>query len=96
MAAYLIAAHKIVDPEQFVAYLRQVAPLITEFGGRYLTRPGSHMILEHSLGQPDRAVILEFPDMAALNAFYNSPEYQPIFALRQGATLDLVISVEGA
>ncbi len=34
--------------------------------------------------------------MAALNAWYNSPEYQPLIALRQGAALDQMITIDGA
>jgi uncharacterized protein (DUF1330 family) len=46
----------------------------------------------------ERVVIIEFSDMAALNAWYNSPEYQPLIALRQGSTsdLDMLITLEGA
>jgi uncharacterized protein (DUF1330 family) len=34
--------------------------------------------------------------MAALNAWYNSPEYKPLIALRQAAALDMLITLEGA
>jgi len=42
-------------------------------------------------------VIIEFPDMDALNAWYTSPEYQPFIALRKGCTsdLDMLITLEG-
>jgi len=43
-------------------------------------------------------VIIEFPDMHALNAWYNAPEYQPLIALRKQCTsdLDMLITLEGA
>jgi uncharacterized protein (DUF1330 family) len=96
MAAYLIAEHKITDPAKFEEYRTRVAPMIARFGGRYLTKGGSHSILEKGYWHPDRVVIIEFPDMAALNAWYNSPEYQPLIALRQGAALDQMITIDGA
>ena len=46
MPAYLIAEHKITDTVKFEEYRSKVAPMITQFGGRYLTRGGSHKILE--------------------------------------------------
>jgi len=44
---------------------------------------------------PKRLVILEFPDVATLKAWYHSPEYQELLELRKRtATSDFVI-VEG-
>ena len=96
MPAYLIAEHKITDAAKFEDYRRKVAPMIAQFGGRYLTKGGSHKILEQGYWQPDRVVVIEFPDMAALNAWYNAPEYQPLIKLRQEAAIDMLITLEGA
>ncbi len=43
-------------------------------------------------------VIIEFPDMQALDAWYGSPEYQPLIALRKACTseLDMLMILEGA
>jgi uncharacterized protein (DUF1330 family) len=98
MAAYIIAEHQITDPTKFEEYRTKVAPMIAKHGGRYLTKAGSHVILEKekAVWQPERVVIIEFPDMAALNAWYRSPEYQPLIALRQAAATDMLITLEGA
>ena len=42
-------------------------------------------------------VIIEFPDMRALNAWYTAPEYQPLMALRKQCTseLDMLMTLEG-
>jgi uncharacterized protein (DUF1330 family) len=40
-------------------------------------------------------VIVEFPDMAVIRAFYTSPEYQPLIALRRSAARDVIIAVDG-
>ncbi|HZV21812.1 MAG TPA: DUF1330 domain-containing protein [Hyphomicrobiales bacterium] len=95
MAAYWIGEHKITAPDKFEEYIRQVVPMIERFGGRYLTRPGTHRILENPQWEPDRIVIVEFPDMAALNAWYHSPEYQPLIALRQASSIDVLIVLDG-
>ncbi|MGA7329776.1 MAG: DUF1330 domain-containing protein [Rhodomicrobium sp.] len=95
MVAYWIGEHKITDAEKFEDYIRQVVPTIERFGGRYLTRPGTHKIYENAHWQPDRVVIVEFRDMAALNAWYDSAEYQPLIALRQASSIDMLIVLEG-
>jgi uncharacterized protein (DUF1330 family) len=42
-------------------------------------------------------VIIEFPDMDSLDAWYNSPEYQPLMKLRKESTSDqdMIIILEG-
>jgi uncharacterized protein (DUF1330 family) len=94
MAAYWIGAHEIIDPVVFQDYLRQVVPLIERFGGRYLTKTGRIQILEKAAWRPDRVVIVEFPDRASLDAWYHSPEYQPLIALRQRSCRDLLVVLE--
>ena len=37
-----------------------------------------------------------FPDMAALKAWYDDPDYQPLIALRRASALDMLITLEGA
>jgi uncharacterized protein (DUF1330 family) len=98
VTAYLIAEHRITDREKFDAYRTAVGPLIARFGGRYLTRPGSHTVLEadNAVWNPERVVLVAFPDMATLRAWYESPEYQPLIALRRAAAEDMLITLEGA
>jgi uncharacterized protein (DUF1330 family) len=99
MAAYLIVEHKITDPAKFEEYRTKVGPIIAKHGGRYLTKDGTHKLLEPGHWLPDRVAIIEFPDMAALNAWYTSAEYQPLITLRRSAidtNLDMLFTVEGA
>ncbi len=98
MPAYLIAEHTITDPKKFEEYRTKVGPMIAKHGGRYITKGGSHVVLEkdNAVWQPERVVIVEFPDMAALNAWYTSPEYQSLIALRRKAAKDMLITLEGA
>jgi len=98
MTAYLVAEHIITDATEFAEYVKQVGPLIAKHGGRYLTRGGSHKMPEGGHWKPERIVIIEFPDMNALDAWYTSAEYQPLIALRKQCTsdLDMLITLEGA
>ncbi len=85
MPAYLYATLEVSDPLAYEAYRLQVPAVIAAHGGRYLVRGGATEVLEGDV-QPLRQVILEFPDMAQLKAFYNSAAYQLLVAVRQGAT----------
>jgi len=98
MPASLIAEHTITDAAKFEEYQVKVGPLIARHGGRYVTKPGSHIVLEkdNAVWQPQRVVIVEFPDMAALNAWYNSPEYEPLIELRHASAEDMLIVLDGA
>jgi uncharacterized protein (DUF1330 family) len=97
MPAYYIAEHIITDPVKFEEYRVKVGPMVAKHGGRYLTKGGSHKFPENAHWKPERVVIIEFPDMANLDAWYNSVEYQPLIALRKQSTSeqDMVITLEG-
>lgn len=97
MSAYLIAEHIITDVAKFEEYRAKVGPMIARYGGRYLTKGGSHQMPEGGHWTPERVVIIEFPDLNALNAWYTSPEYQPLIALRKQCTSeqDMVFTLEG-
>jgi uncharacterized protein (DUF1330 family) len=97
MPAYLIAEHVITDAAKFEQYRAAVAPMIAKHGGRYLTKGGSHRFPEGGPWQPERVVIIEFPDMEAFERMYRSPEYQPLIALRKSCTSDrdMLIALEG-
>jgi uncharacterized protein (DUF1330 family) len=71
--------------------------MMAKHGGRYLTKGGNHKMPEGGHWNPERVVIIEFPDMASLNAWYTSPEYQPLIALRKSCTseLDMMFTLEG-
>ena len=94
MAAYIHADIEVLDLEAYEEYRRQVPALIAAHGGRYLVRGGATTLLEGERALR-RQVILEFPDMATLRAFYDSPEYAPLKALRQRVSRGSLIAIEG-
>ncbi|MBK1660655.1 DUF1330 domain-containing protein [Paracraurococcus ruber] len=94
MPAYLIANIRVKDPAKFAEYRDKVAPMIARHGGRYLVRGGAVTPVEGTPGL-ERVVILEYPDMATLKAFYHSAEYAPLIALRQAASDGDVALIEG-
>jgi uncharacterized protein (DUF1330 family) len=94
MKAYVIANIRVHDPERMKAYLQLATPVVTSFGGRYLARGGALQNLE---GDPEyfRTVILEFPDVASVHNWWNSPDYREAKALREAAATTEMIVVEG-
>jgi uncharacterized protein (DUF1330 family) len=98
MPAYVVVEHIITDPAKFEEYRVKVGPMIAKHGGRYLTKGGSHKMPEGGHWKPERMVVIEFPDMDSLYAWYNSPEYQPLITLRKKSTsdLDMLFFLEGA
>ncbi len=94
MAAYLIADLEITDDRGFEEYRRRVPAVIAAHGGRYLVRGGATEVLEGTL-TPHRTVIVEFPSMASLRAFYASPEYRALRALREESAKSTLIAIEG-
>jgi uncharacterized protein (DUF1330 family) len=95
---YLIAEHIITDPVKFEEYRAKVGPMMAKYGARYLTKGAGHKMPEGGHWKPERVVVIEFPEMASIDAWYNSAEYQPLIALRKAATSDqdMLFVLEGA
>lgn len=94
MSAYVIADVEVLDAALFETYRQQVPATIAAFDGRYLVRGGGLTVLEGSWA-PARCVVLEFPDMARLKAWYDSPAYVPLRAIRERSTNSKLVMVEG-
>jgi uncharacterized protein (DUF1330 family) len=94
MPAYLFANVEITDPAGYEAYKKGVPATIAAHGGRYLTRAGATEVLEGDW-TPQRVVILEFPDMARLKAWYDSPEYRPLREIRKRCSRSSLVAIEG-
>ena len=94
MSAYVIADVEVLDSAAYEAYRQKVPATIAAFGGRYLVRGGALTVLEGDWS-PKRCVILEFPSMAQLQAWYDSPAYVPLRAIRERTTKSRLVMVEG-
>ena len=94
MAAYLIADVDLTQPIGYEVYVEKVPAVIAAHGGRYIVRGGACEVLEGG-GEAHRRVVLEFPTMAQLKAFWDSPEYLPLRALRERHAKSHIVAVEG-
>ena len=84
MPAYVIVETDIHDPEQYERYKAASPDAVQGGGGRFVVRGGELAVLEGDWS-PRRVVILEFPDLEAAKAWYESESYQEVKKLREGA-----------
>ena len=94
MAVYLIASVDVLDSAGYEEYRTRVPSTIERHGGRYLARGGATEVLEGTW-LPQRCVIVEFPDMAKFRAWWSSPEYLPLRAIRERTAKTQLVVTEG-
>jgi uncharacterized protein (DUF1330 family) len=94
--AYWISAYQAVhDDNALAAYAKLAGPALTAAGGRFVVRGMPSTVKEQGLMQ--RTVIVEFDNLQAALAAYDSPAYQEALAALgpKGAHRDIRI-IEGA
>lgn len=94
MAAYIVAEIEITDPAAYENYKPLASAALEKYGARILVRGGA---IEPKEGgwAPKRLVVLEFPSMADVRRFYDSPEYAKARVIRQEASRSKLLFVEG-
>jgi uncharacterized protein (DUF1330 family) len=94
MPAYVIFDVDISDMTRYQEFMAKVKPALDEAGARYLVRGGAHKVHEGDW-EPRRIVLLEFPSVAAWEAFYTGPTYQGLKAIRDACSSARLVAVEG-
>lgn len=94
MPVYAIGDIEVTDQAGYARYMKAVPEIVEKYGGRYLVRGGTAVPLEGGW-QPHRVVVLEFPDMAALQRFYQAHDFADLKAQRQAVSHSRMIAVEG-
>lgn len=95
MAAYLLFDNvEVYDRAALARYAERVHELVAEHDGRYLAAAVAPEVVE---GDPDltSVVLIEFPDADRARAWYESPAYQPLKALRQRAVRNTAVLIAG-
>lgn len=95
MAAYLVVDTLLENPQAYETYKALARPIVEKHGGEYLARGGAMDIKEDDLWSPSRMVLIRFPDAAAANRFYESPEYAPVKAIGRQAAKRTIFVLEG-
>jgi uncharacterized protein (DUF1330 family) len=94
MAAYVIADIEITDRAAFQEYRNRVGATVEQYGGRFVIR-GGRVNPKEGDWQPRLLVMLEFPSLEEAELWYNSSEYKPLIAMREGAARTQLIIAEG-
>ena len=94
MAAYFVCTMRIHDPDTYKKYTALTPATVARHGGRFLTR-GDKVTTHEGETFTERMVIIEFPDRAAAEAWYNDPAYQDASKFRRAASVGRMILQEG-
>ena len=94
MAAYVIGDIEITDRAAFQEYRNRVGATVEQYGGRFVVA-GGRVNPKEGDWQPRLLVMLEFPSLEQAERWYNSPEYQPLIAIRENAARTQLIIAEG-
>lgn len=85
MTAYCLFDNvEVTDPDALGVYASLTRPTIEAHGGRYLAIGGPFEVKE-GVPMVRFPVLIEFPTLAAANAWYDSPEYARLRAIRHSA-----------
>lgn len=93
--AYLIAEIEVTDRAAFQKYAEKVPDTLAPFRGsfHYVVRGGKTQALE---GQPPKSiVVIAFDSTEKALAWYNSPAYEALKPIRQGASTSRLFTAEG-
>lgn len=94
MSAIMMSQLTVTDREAFQDYLVKSKELAGSYGAELLYRGKLTGALN---GEPHRhqmVVIAKFPDMAAIEAWHKSPEYQALVPLREKGSEQLMTTYE--
>ena len=92
--AYVLSEIAPQDRDAYTQYLRNVLPIIEKHGGRVVITPFQPKAVIEGRPVEGNLALIEFPNAAARDAFWGSPEYQPWKKQRQANGTSRVIHVE--
>jgi uncharacterized protein (DUF1330 family) len=94
MPAYAIANLTNVDlNDEVITYMRRIDATLEPYGGRFLVHGKVPDVMEGPWA--DTTVIIGFPDLPSAHAWYASPAYQEILALRTQNSDGQTVIIEG-
>lgn len=95
MACYVIAHVSVSDPDGYSGYTARTPDLVAAHGGEFIVRGGAFTVPEGDM-PGERHVVIRFPDRAAAEGWYTSPEYQEVLKIRQANSTGTMMIIDGA
>lgn len=94
MPAYFLFDNvEVHDHAALARYAERAGRLVAEHGGRYLATAVAPEVVEGDPGLTE-VVLIEFPDAESARAWYESPAYRPLKALRHRAVRNNAVLIE--
>jgi uncharacterized protein (DUF1330 family) len=93
--AYSITEVEVLDADGYSHYRELAKAAVARYGGRFLVRGADPVVAEGDWSPGQRIVVIEFPSMEQLRAWYDSPEYGPARAIARSAMRRRLLFVEG-
>jgi predicted ester cyclase/uncharacterized protein (DUF1330 family) len=75
--AYSITEVEVLDEEAAQRYAELTGPAVAKYGGRFLAVGAAPVVAEGDAPEQQRIVVIEWPSLAQLEAWYGGPEYAP-------------------
>jgi uncharacterized protein (DUF1330 family) len=94
MSAYVIGHMTVTNPDGYKEYVSGVPATLAAHGGEFVVRGGQTTVLEGDMPHA-RHVVIRFPDRAAAERWYNSPEYQEIVTIRFAHSNGVLMIADG-
>ncbi|TWT08765.1 DUF1330 domain-containing protein [Reyranella sp. CPCC 100927] len=85
MPAYFVIELDVADGPKLAEYEREVTEHVVAAGGRFIVRGNNYKPIEGDW-HPKRIVIVEFPDVAAIERYYHSEANQRLKRTRVAGT----------
>jgi uncharacterized protein (DUF1330 family) len=91
---YCVALINITDRQRYDTYRQGFGEIFSRYSGKLLSVEEEPDVREGNWPYT-RTVLIEFPDSASFDAWYNSPEYQEALKVRLANSTGRVLLVEG-
>lgn len=89
---FVISTTKILDESSYNEYTKRARPILESYGGEYLLQ--SSDIVASKDWTAEKIVIIRFDSKEKMDECFQSPEYQEIVPLREGAIESRFVVVE--
>jgi uncharacterized protein (DUF1330 family) len=95
MNAYLLIDLAIVDTDGFMEYVRRIPKLIDKHSGRYLVQGVEPTVVEGSVADFQRSVVIEFPSRELAQSFLDERSKSDLHEIWAQTTMSRILLVDG-